>query len=149
MKFAQLKFARQKEGYLGWPSRRSRRIRACDPEPPSLNYLVVHSLGPPKIPNPESKIQIRNPNFLFEFWSLDFGPCSNSSCEAPACPESMELDFGFQTVMWHFFLCEFWYSDFGFWDMLWTLHKVILGTPTRVGRLRDTKHYNVLQSSKC
>ena len=95
-------------------------IRASDLKAPSLNCLVVHPPGPPKIQNPESKIQnspIQNPKSKlfrpdfgdFGFWSLDFGIWILDRYVAflymrPPPPQiSGILDFGF------------WISDFGFW----------------------------------
>ena len=110
-------------------------IRASDHGAPSLNCLVVHSLDPLKIQNPESKIQnpeskiqnspIQNPKSKlfrpdfgdFGFWNLDFGSLSsNSFCEAPGGPIFWILDFGFRILDFGFRILYFgfWILDFGF-----------------------------------
>ena len=113
----------------GW---RTRGIRASDLQAPSLNCLVVHPLGPPKIQNLESKIQnspIQNPKSKlfrpdfgdFGFRILDFGSlCSNSLCEAPNSP-----NFGFWRGILDF---GFWILDFGFWILdfgFWILERYV------------------------
>ena len=102
-------------------------IRASDLKAPSLNCLVVHSPDPPKIQNPESKIQnspIQNPNFFGPiFWILDFGSlCSIPLHEAPTAPNFRNFgfwiwDFGFRIFDFGFWISDFWFRilDFGFW----------------------------------
>ena len=99
-----------------------RRTRASDPKAPSLNCLVVHPLDPPKIQNPDSKIQ----NFPYPkskiqtfsagfrgFWILDFGSlCSIPLHEAPTGPTAPNFrNFGFWILDFGNSSC----ANFGFW----------------------------------
>ena len=95
-------------------------IRASGPKAPSLNCLVVHPLDPPKIQNPESKIQnspIQNPKSKlfrpdfgdFGFWILD-RYVAFLYMRPPPPQISGISDFGF-------WILDFglWILDFGFW----------------------------------
>ena len=101
-------------------------IRAWDHGAPSPNCLVVHSLDPSKIQNPESKIQnspIQNPNFFgrilgvleFGFWILE-RYVAILFVEPPVA-QFWILEFGFWILDFGFWILDFgfWILDFGFW----------------------------------
>ena len=105
-------------------------IRASDLKAPSLNCLVVHPLGPPKIPNPESKIRnpkskipqskIQNPAEKVRI--LEFGVWILDRYVAilyvrPPTPQILDFGRGFWILDFGFWILDFgfWISDFGFW----------------------------------
>ena len=129
-------------------------IRASDLKAP-LNFLAVHPPDPPKIQNPESKIQnspIQNPKSKlfrphfgdFGFWILD-RYVAFLYMRPPPPQISGILDFGFWILEPYVpillvQILGFGILDFGFWfggvfaDIFWMLHNIIITVHADSGR---------------
>ena len=115
--------------------RQLRQIRVASP-PKQEHLLHSHRLLP-QPGRPKSKLQ--NPNLPFGFWILDLGFWILDLGSWILDFGSWILDFAFWISDFGSWILDFGLKDFGFWDKVWILHKIIAIT-RRLGSADNQPH---------